>query len=391
MGAGGEAGASDSRSYAIDATDAVDAGEDVGFRSGAVVLREYGLLKVHGADAATFLQAQLTSDVAALADGEVRLAGYCSVKGRLTASFWVWRDTAAQTFWLACSRDIAAPIAKRLSMFVLRAKAKVEDASEAVALLGLLRVEGDERAPPTGSASDLALPAVVVSGPLAAALRPAGLGKTAHFAAHATGDAAAPVRIHRALRPVAAATLEETVQGLARAGTSVLPMSAWRRLEVLSGIARIEAGNQELFVPQMVNFELVDGVNFRKGCYPGQEVVARSQYLGKLKRRMFLGLGAGEPPSSGSDVHGADSGEPVGQVVLAAPLGDGSRFVALFESVISAVPPETYVGQAGAPDEPAPALRIGPSPITRLPLPYPLPSPTPGPAAPAARAPDVGT
>ena len=129
MGAGGEAGASDSRSYAIDATDAVDAGEDGGFRSGAVVLREYGLLKVHGADAATFLQAQLTSDVAAL-------AGYCSVKGRLTASFWVWRDTAAQTFWLACSRDIAAPIAKRLSMFVLRAKAKVEDASEAVALLG---------------------------------------------------------------------------------------------------------------------------------------------------------------------------------------------------------------------------------------------------------------
>jgi len=370
-----------------------------GFRSGVVDLTEYGLLKVHGADAASFLQAQLTSDVTGMKNGEVRLAGYCSVKGRLMASFWVWRDAAADTFWLACSRDIVAAIARRLSMFVLRAKAKVEDASDAVCLLGILAVEGDPRAPAIEGGA-VALPAVAVSARLAAALEPARL------------ETATDLRIARALRPLPASSRDEALSALQAAGASVLPMAAWRRLEVLSGIARIEAANQELFVPQMINFEVVDGVNFRKGCYPGQEVVARSQYLGKLKRRAFLGLGAGEAPASGTDVFAPASGsaDPVGQVVLAAPLDDGKRFVVFFESTIGAVPAEGDAGDArgrqedppragsaqtdpspagardGQPSEPA--LRIGASPIVRLPLPYPLPSPA-APPRPARRVPDA--
>jgi len=360
--------------------------ESGGFRSGVVDLTEYGLLKVHGADAASFLQAQLTSDVSGLKDGEVRLAGYCSVKGRLMASFWVWRDAAAaDTFWLACSRDIAAPIVKRLSMFVLRAKAKVEDVSHAVCLLGILAVEGDSRAPASEGGA-VALPAVAISANLAAALEPARL------------ETATDLRIARALRPVSAASRDEALSALQAAGAPVLPMSAWRRLEVLSGIARIEAANQELFVPQMINFEVVDGVNFKKGCYPGQEVVARSQYLGKLKRRAFLGLGAGEAPASGTDVFAPASGsaDPVGQVVLAAPMDDGMRFVVFFESTIGVVPPEGDARDPGERQEAdakdgqpsTPALRIGASPIVRLPLPYPLPSPA-APPRPARRVPDA--
>ena len=233
-----------------------------------------GLLKVHGADAASFLQAQLTNDVAGLTDGEVRLAGYCSVKGRLMASFWVWRDAAAaDTFWLACSRDIAAAIARRLSMFVLRAKAKVENASDADLRCSASWQSKATRGAPPSKAAAVALPAVAVS---AKACRRTGAGSAGdgHRSAHRARLAAAARCIPR--RDTAA---------LQAAGTRLLPMAAWRRLEVLSGIARIEAANQELFVPQMINFELVDGVNFRKGCYPGQEVVARSQYLGKLKRR----------------------------------------------------------------------------------------------------------
>jgi tRNA-modifying protein YgfZ len=344
-----------------------------GFRSGVIRLDELGLLKVHGADAESFLQSQLTNDIASLTDGDVRLAGYCSAKGRLTASFWVWRDTAPDTFWLACSRNLAAAIARRLSMFVLRAKVKVEDASDAITLLGILQVEGDEAAPAAVGA--VVLPAVAVSAKLFAALDPARL------------ETATDLRVSRALRPVPAGSLADTLHALQAAGSTQLPMADWRRLEVLSGIARIEAASQELFVPQMINFELVGGVDFKKGCYPGQEVVARSQYLGKLKRRMFLGLGAGEVPAPGSDVHrpAPGSAEPVGQVVLAAPLTDGVRFVVLFESTIQAVAPE---GDA------QPALQIGASPITRLPLPYPLPAPTAASAArsaPAARVPDAAT
>ena len=361
MAVSGQAAATDGR------------GTDGGFRSGVVRLDELGLLKVHGADAASFLQSQLTNDIAGLADGDVRLAGYCSAKGRLTASFWVWRDTAAETFWLACSRNLATAIARRLSMFVLRAKAKVEDASDAIALLGILQVEADEAGPAVEGA--VVLPAVAVSAKLAAALDPARL------------ETATDLRVSRALRPVPADSVADTLHALQAAGSSPLPMADWRRLEVLSGIARIEAASQELFVPQMVNFELVGGVDFKKGCYPGQEVVARSQYLGKLKRRMFLGLGAGEVPATGSDVHapGSGSAEPVGQVVLTAPMGDGSRFVVLFESMIGAVAPE---------GDSQPSLRIGASPITRLPLPYPLPAPTAAPAArsaPAARVPDAAS
>ncbi len=104
----------------------------------------------------------------------------------------------------------------------------------------------------------------------------------------------------------------------------------WRRTEVLAGVPRIVPGTYEQFVPQMLNFESVDGVSFRKGCYPGQEIVARSQYLGKLKRRMFVGHGEGPEPAPGSDVTPADGGEPCGQVVIAAPDPAGG-FDLLFE------------------------------------------------------------
>jgi hypothetical protein len=116
-------------------------------------------------------------------------------------------------------------------------------------------------------------------------------------------------------------------------------------------------GSYEQFVPQMINFESVDGVNFRKGCYPGQEIVARSQYLGKLKRRMFLASGRGDVPEPGSDIVADAGGEPCGQVVLAASDGAGG-FDVLFESQLAAI-------EAGG-------VRAGSIPLTLGNLPYPL-------------------
>lgn len=340
--------------------------EDGWSRAGVTPLLEYGLLKVHGADAASFLQSQLTSDVAGLGAGEVRLAGYCSVKGRLTASFWIWRDEAQQAFWLACSRDVAAAIAKRLSMFVLRAKAMVEDVSDTMALVGTISVADDPL--DASLAGPVRLPTVGVSASVAAALAPAGSAGAAPWAQAPRPAPLADLRIDRTMRPMAASALAPALERMRADGATLLATTAWRRLEVLSGVARINAGNQDLFVPQMVNFELVDGVNFKKGCYPGQEIVARSQYLGKLKRRMFLGLGHGPVPLPGADVGaGEQAAEPVGQVVMAAPLADGERFVVLFESRTVAVP---EAGEAPVDT----GLRVGASPLWRLPLPYALPA-----------------
>jgi hypothetical protein len=140
----------------------------------------------------------------------------------------------------------------------------------------------------------------------------------------------------------------------------VLEAEGWRWLEVQSGVARIVAATSEQFVPQMVNLELVGGVHFQKGCYPGQEIVARSQYRGTLKRRMQL-LGASGPVAPGQDVtHSADPGQPAGMVVLAAPGPDG-RWSALAELKLGAI---------GEPGE----LRCGDALLSPRVLPYTIPA-----------------
>jgi folate-binding protein YgfZ len=292
-------------------------------------LSDLGLLAVTGDEAAKFLHAQLTNDVEHLAPGESRWGGWCTAKGRLLSTLRYWRDPA--TILLTVSRPLAAPQARRLSMFVLRTRAKVADASDAHALFGLC---GAPAAAAAAAAFGLAVP-----GPDASAS-----SAGAHLVGLPPLSAAVPRPRWLLAVPADAADAAWTAVSAAAAPVSG---AAWRRTEVLAGIPRIVPGTAELFVPQMLNFESVDGVNFRKGCYPGQEVVARSQYLGKLKRRMFLGHGDGLPPEPGADVLPAGGGEPCGQVVLAAPDGAGG-FDALFESQVAAV----EAGQVRAADRP---------------------------------------
>jgi folate-binding protein YgfZ len=115
-------------------------------------------------------------------------------------------------------------------------------------------------------------------------------------------------------------------------------MSAWRLLEILSGLPAVYAGTSELFVPQMANLQLVDGVSFKKGCYPGQEIVARMQYLGTLKRRMYLGrITTDEPVAPGASLFsGGDDEQASGRIVDAQPHPDGGQ-AALAVLQISAV------------------------------------------------------
>jgi len=302
-----------------------------------------GLIRATGDDAGTFLHTQLTNAVEDLAAGEARLAGYCSPKGRLLATMLMWRD--AEGIVLQLAGDIAAPILKRLSMFVLRAKAKLGDAGPALAVFG---VAGPDAAAALAGAG---LPA------------PAGEWQTA-----AGADGYTVIRLPDAAgqprwQVVAAAAQAEAVH--ARLAEKLAPAGAalWDWLDIRAGVPRIAAATQEQFVPQMVNLELIGGVNFRKGCYPGQEIVARSQYRGTLKRRMWLVHGDGEPAAAGAEVfRPEDPEQPCGMIVNAAASPEGG-WDALAELKIDAAGAALHAGHVEGP-----ALAVKP-------LPYAVPLP----------------
>jgi folate-binding protein YgfZ len=259
-------------------------------------LSDWGLLLVEGPDAGSFLQGQLTNSIlgmtrtppAALARGYsgVRLSGYCTAKGRLLASAWICLSTHAEEdrFAFFISRDLAASFAKRLAMFVLRSKAKVVDVSHAWTVYGAL---GPANTLPANLPSDAI--ALTMTQPLG------------------TGD---QERI-----------LFATQTPLPSQSASSEYLAAWNAAEIASAIPRIVLATQDQFVPQMINLESIGGVDFKKGCYPGQEVVARSQYRGAIKRRLYLAqveITLAHAGPATEIIHESDPGQPAGMVVLSA-------------------------------------------------------------------------
>jgi len=235
-------------------------------------LNRYGLLSVSGADAREFLHAQLTNDIRNLPPERAALAGWCSAKGRLLATFVV--IPAPQGYFLQLARDLAPAVAKRLSMFVLRSKVKIADESGAWAQTGVWQGNFD------------------------------------------------PSRIewkdHVAIVPVG----EKRFLRLEPAGSASLACDAdeetWYLQEIRAGRPLITAATQDQFVPQMVNLETLGAVDFHKGCYPGQEIVARAQYRGQVKRRMVrLPAPPGTRPQPGEQFNGGTVVDSAGGEVLA--------------------------------------------------------------------------
>jgi folate-binding protein YgfZ len=300
---------------------------------GIVTLSHLGVIRVQGADAGSFLQGQLTNDIALLRDDEARLAAYLSAKGRMQASFVAIR-TAVDEVLLVTHRDLVAPTVKRLSMFVLRAKARLTDATAEHAVHGAaggaaVRLMGDAAAIPWRRKD--------VAGGHAVALHPAAGASRALWIA--PWDAAVP-------------------EGEA------LDPGLWSWGEVRSGVATLSAPVVDAFVPQMLNYESVGGVSFKKGCYPGQEVVARSQFRGTLKRRGYLvhAEHAPEGLAAGDEVfHDADAEQPTGTVVQAARAPGGGWDALVSMQVASAQPGGSL--SARGPDGPR---------LELLELPYPL-------------------
>ena len=285
--------------------------QDSASLSSVTPLPQWGLILVSGADAESFLQNQLTNSVVGLSltppsniaygNQGVRLVGYCNVKGRLLASAWIASyqlpDSTESYFGLFLSKNIAASFAKRLSMYVLRSKVSVKDVSDQWTISGYYS--------PPEQASNLVL-------------------NTEDFGLRLPNvlmDGKAQSRVLIAQR------IEN------QAGTfSEKDFLCWNNLEVLSAIPRIVLATQEQFVPQMINFESVAGIDFKKGCFPGQEIVARSQYRGVIKRRLQLAHieGSFDPQAFAPGVelfHRDDPSQPAGMVVLSAPNPQKSNWV----------------------------------------------------------------
>ncbi len=314
----------------------------------------WGLIEARGAEATRFLHSQLTNDLALLQPGEARLAAFCSAKGRMQASFVVVRTlhTAAEdSYLLLCRQDLLANILKRLTMFKLRSQLTLTDVSADYAIYGLL-----------GEAA-----------------RQAVQGATLPLWAHQQQEQRQLVWLYPAVDLESHVPRALCIQpaGLpAPAGASV-GVQDWELSEVRSGVATISLATWEAFVPQMLNYESVGGVSFKKGCYPGQEVVARSQFRGAIKRRGCIAAGvltAGAAlPEAGQDIFlvpTASAGEEIraGECGLIAQVAslpqDGFELIASLQlSAAEAASQGLATLHAGS--ETGPELQL-------LPLPYPL-------------------
>ena len=262
-------------------------------------LSHFGLIRIGGADSRTFLQGQLTNDTKRISADTAQLSSYCSPKGRMLGSIWIFQR--GDELYLQLPKERLDAIAKRLRMFVLNAQVTIDDVSDAFVRFGL-------------------------SGECAASLLP--FAPTAPKAME-TRDDITIVRLPgdrprfevigspEKLAPLWSACAEQATQ---------VGPAFWSLMDIRAGVPNVFEDTVEAFVPQMANMQLLDGISFTKGCYTGQEIVARMQYLGKLKRRMYRARIDGEtPPAPGTEIYSnsSDSGQGAGRVVDAAPSPDG--------------------------------------------------------------------
>jgi len=256
------------------------------------------ILRASGPDAASFLQGQFSNDVSRLGSDNAQWTSYCTAQGRVLAMPLAWKDGTDILLWMPA--ELAAPVAAQLRRYVLRAKVELADLGDAFVLLG---IGGPDAAP--------ALRAIADEAPARPMHRTQGSGgETLIMLAPELFMVVAPAA-------QAAATWEALSRRCTPAGEP-----AWHWRLVRAGIPRLGAALQDLFVPQMLNLERIGAISFDKGCYPGQEIVARSQYLGQIKRRLTRLHVEHGPARVGQPIVRGD-GSMAGTVVTAAPAPGG--------------------------------------------------------------------
>ncbi|QDQ27848.1 folate-binding protein YgfZ [Chitinimonas arctica] len=264
-----------------------------------VPLRHFGLIRFSGEETSAFLQGQLSSDIKKLPAAGCQYSSYSTPKGRMLASFLILRE--GEDLLLMLPRPLLPAIQKRLAMYVMRSKTRPADISDERVLLGL-------------------------AGPRALELAREVFGelpKEAHQGMPCEGGHLVRLPADRLLLNLAAEAAGACWDKLLAAGAQAAGADAWTLSDIHAGIPWVLPATQEEFVAQMANMELIGAVSFKKGCYPGQEIVARTQYLGKLKRRTFR-VRADTAMHAGDAVYSPEmNGQASGQIALAAPSGDG--------------------------------------------------------------------
>lgn len=311
-------------------------------------LSHQGLIAAHGTDAVQFLQGQLTCDVQRVSADHSLLGAFCSPKGRVLASFRLFRREDG--FYLELPQQLVEITLARLRKYVLRAKVVLTDASDQSVRFGV-----------AGRAAEAVLTE-----------RCGALPATINDVIHTTGGDRSGVTVIRLPGIAPRFELHGSLPVMQRLWKSLdcavtfTGAEPWRLLDILAGIPAIYPETVEAFVPQMLNLDALDGISFQKGCYTGQEIVARTHYLGKLKRRMYVArVDSAQPPRPGDPLFSpqADASQSAGRIVDAARHPDGG-YALLAVALIDCA--ERGVLQLG--DAQGATLNLEP-------LPYPLTAP----------------
>lgn len=292
-------------------------------------LEYQGVIAVHGPDAGGFLQSQLSNDIHMLDGIGSQLSAYCTPKGRMLGLMRIFRRD--DVYYLRLPADTLDAVLQRLRMYVIRTRVTLEDVSDNFLRIGVSGAEApDELLAATGACPDT-VNGVARHGDFTLLRVP---GPQPRFEVYAGSPQAARQCWERL-----------NVRG------APVGESAWRLLEILAGLPAVFATTREAFVPQMTNLQLVDGVSFKKGCYPGQEIVARMQYLGTLKRRMYLGhIAQDGPVAPGAELYSAHApAQPVGQVVDAQTHPGGGLLALAVLQIQAAEAGDVFLGSAAGP------------------------------------------
>ena len=297
--------------------------------SGTVVvpLVHLGVIRCAGDDSVGFLHNLLSNDVKKLGADGAQWSSFNTPKGRMLASLLLWSDAGG--LMIATSTEVQPMLLKKLSMYVLRSKVKLGDAGADTVLMGI-------------SGNDVV-----------AVLARAGIVAPVAPMTQAVAGEVRCIRLNERNLVLAlpASAAPELFDRLIASGAQKAGTAAWQLAMIRAGLPLITIATQEEFVAQMLNFEVIGGVSFNKGCYPGQEIVARTQYLGKLKKRMYrVHVNADISPAAGTDVFTPDFGEQsAGKLVNVVPAPDGGYEALVVMQSSSAATGEAHLGSLQGP------------------------------------------
>lgn len=293
-------------------------------------LSHQGLISAHGPDTQTFLQGQFTNDTRAVDEGHSQLSAYCNPKGRMLANFRLFQR--GDTWYLRLPQELVETVLQRLRLFVLRADVTLEEASDAFVRIGLSGPDAEAELEAAVGAVPAAIDEVVHTDDCTVIRVP---GVQPRF------------EIYSVLEGTASKIWDKLNVRCAPVGSDT-----WELLDILAGIPTIYPETADLFVPQMANLQLVGGVSFKKGCYTGQEVVARMQYLGKLKRRMYrVRIMSDDPVPRAADIFSPqDPGQSAGKVVNAQLHPDGGYAALAVIQITAADASDLHLGKVDGPE-----------------------------------------